>query len=427
MQEYYYSTLKETLYHQEYSNGLNVFVLPKNDFYKTYGLFATKFGSIDTNFKPLHQKEMIKVEDGIAHFLEHKMFDMKDGDVSDIFAKLGATTNAYTSSTRTAYLFSTSQNELECIETLLDFVQELYLTKESVEKEKGIISQEIKMYNDDPDWRNYFDSIKNLYHNHPIKKDIAGTIETVSNTTKEMLELCYETFYHPSNMVLFVVGNINPEEVFSIIKDNQDKKTFIAKEEIIRKKIEEPTTISQQEEILKMDVAIPKVTMGMKINDIVLDPYLKLKREMTMNIVLDILFSKSGDLYQEYSNENLIDDSFGASFTQERDYAFFQIGGDSEHPDELKSRITKFIKELKEHLISKEDFDRVKKKTMGSYINMFNSPETIANLFIRYYFEDNSAFELIDILEDITIEDVNQLLPLFDEKFVTTSIVIPSV
>ena len=182
MEKIYYQTLKETLFHEELENGLEVYLLPKIGFEKTYGLFSTRFGSIDTTFVPLGQKEMIKVEDGIAHFLEHKMFDMENGDAADEFAKLGASSNAFTSSSRTAYLFSTTTNENDCVELLLDFVQSLNITDESVEKEKGIICQEIKMYDDDPDWRVYFGAIANLYHKHPVKIDIAGTCETVYTT-----------------------------------------------------------------------------------------------------------------------------------------------------------------------------------------------------------------------------------------------------
>ena len=190
MEKIYFDTLKETLYHEKMDNGLEVYLLPKQGFEKTYGLFSTKFGAIDTTFVPLNGNEMIKVEDGIAHFLEHKMFDMNGTDASDEFAKLGASTNAFTSSSRTAYLFSTTSNEYPCIELLLDFVQRLDITPESVEKEKGIIGQEIKMYDDDPDWRVYFGSIQNLYNNHPVAIDIAGTVETVNRTDKTMLETC---------------------------------------------------------------------------------------------------------------------------------------------------------------------------------------------------------------------------------------------
>ena len=259
MEKIYFETLKETLYHEKMANGLQVYLLPKMGFEKTYGLFSTKFGAIDTTFIPLNKDEMIKVEDGIAHFLEHKMFDMSDGDASEKFAKLGASTNAFTSSSRTAYLFSTTSNEYACIELLLDFVQKLEITPESVEKEKGIIGQEIKMYDDDPDWQVYFGSIQNLYQQHPVAVDIAGTVETVNRTDKDMLELCYNTFYHPSNMMIFVVGNIDPDKAMATIKENQDKKNFSLANPIVLKKVNEPKEIKTKEKVLTMDVEMNKI------------------------------------------------------------------------------------------------------------------------------------------------------------------------
>ena len=207
MEKIYYQTLKETLFHEKLEKGLEVYLLPKIGFEKTYGLFSTRFGSIDTTFVPLGQKEMIKVEDGIAHFLEHKMFDMENGDAADEFAKLGASSNAFTSSSRTAYLFSTTTNENDCVELLLDFVQSLNITDESVEKEKGIICQEIKMYDDDPISKVFLNSLKCMYNLCPVRIDVAGTVESINKINKEPLYNCYNTFYHPSNMVLAVCGN----------------------------------------------------------------------------------------------------------------------------------------------------------------------------------------------------------------------------
>ena len=321
MEKIYYQTLKETLFHEKLENGLEVYLLPKVGFEKTYGLFSTNFGSIDTTFVPLGQKEMIKVEDGIAHFLEHKMFDMKDGDAADKFAKLGASSNAFTSSSRTAYLFSTTTNENACVELLLNFVQSLDITDESVEKEKGIICQEIKMYDDDPDWRVYFGAIANLYHKHPVRIDIAGTCDTVNNTYKDMLELCYHTFYHPHNMMLFVVGNIQPEELVDVIKENQNKKHFLPETSIQRKKIEEPESVAVKEQIDIMQVEMNKLIVSIKVNDIMTDPQEKIKRELSFNLLFDLYFSKSSVLYNEWLSKGYINETFSANFTQERDYA----------------------------------------------------------------------------------------------------------
>lgn len=423
MEKLYFKTLKETLYHETMDNGLEVFLLPKPGFEKTYGLFTTKFGAIDTTFVPINQDEMIKVEDGIAHFLEHKMFDMNGSDASDEFAKLGASTNAFTSSSRTAYLFSTTTNEYPCIELLLDFVQKLEITPDSVEKEKGIIGQEIKMYDDDPDWRVYFGSIQNLYCNHPVAVDIAGTVETVNNTTKEMLELCYNTFYHPSNMMLFVVGNIEADKAISVIKENQAKKDFEAAKEIVCQKNIEPCNIKTKEEILTMDVEMNKIIVSIKINEILNDPKQKIRRELAINLLFDLLFSKSAKLYNEWLNKGIINDSFSANFTQERDYAFIQIGCDCDDYQTLKDHLFDLIEKFNDIEITKDDFERIKKKNIGLFINLFNGPESIANLFSRYYFEGTNALNLVDEIAKITLDDIYEMFKYFDLEYTSTCIV----
>lgn len=425
MEKIEYTTIKETLYHEKLENGLNVYLLPKYGFSKTYGLFSTRFGSIDTSFVPLNEDKMIRVEDGVAHFLEHKMFDTKQGDVSDQFSLLGASTNAFTSSSRTSYLFSTADHIDECVELLLDFVQELAVTKESVEKEKGIIGQEISMYDDDPDWRNYFGSIASLYHHHPVKIDIAGTIETVNRTTVEMLEKSYHTFYHPSNMMLFVVGNLDPEKMMDLIRENQAKKHFANPQPIIRKEIDEPNSVAVKEETLYMDVVMPKLMLAIKVNDTPKSGKEKIKKELSMNLLLDLLFSKSSPIYEELLEKGWINDSFGAGFTQERDYSFIQIGGDSASYQELRDYLYDLIKKAKTIQIIKEDFERVKRKTIGSFITSYNSPEAIANMFSRYYFEGIISLDIIDEIEKITCEDVQEMLNYFDLDLTTTHLVLP--
>ena len=423
MEKIYFETLKETLYHEKMTNGLQVYLLPKMGFEKTYGLFSTKFGAIDTTFIPLNKDEMIKVEDGIAHFLEHKMFDMSDGDASEKFAKLGASTNAFTSSSRTAYLFSTTSNEYACIELLLDFVQKLEITPESVEKEKGIIGQEIKMYDDDPDWQVYFGSIQNLYQQHPVAVDIAGTVETVNRTDKDMLELCYNTFYHPSNMMIFVVGNIDPDKAMATIKENQDKKNFSLANPIVLKKVNDPKEIKTKEKVLTMDVEMNKIIVSIKVNEILENPKDKIKRELALNLLFDLLFSKSAKLYNDWLNQGIINDSFSASFTQERDYAFIQIGCDCNDYETLKEKLLDLIKDFDTIKIDQEDFNRIKKKNIGLFINMFNSPESIANLFSRYYFEGTNAFDLVDEVAKLEIDDIYDVFKYFDLQYTSVCIV----
>ena len=264
MNKVHFENLQETLYNEKLENGLDVYILPKRGFSKTYVTFTTKYGSIDRTFIPLGKDEEVTVPDGIAHFLEHKLFEKEDGDVFQEFSVLGGSANAFTSFTRTAYLFSATDKLYENTEVLLDFVQDPYFTKETVEKEKGIIGQEITMYDDQPDWRLYFGMIENMFHEHPVKIDIAGTIESIDEITAEHLYECYETFYHPSNMVFFVVGAVDPEEMMNFIKENQNKKTFSQAAEITRSFPEEPDSVAQTERTLSMDVTKPKLSFGMK-------------------------------------------------------------------------------------------------------------------------------------------------------------------
>ncbi len=425
MQEKYYYTIKETVYSEKLDNGLEVYLLPKYGFTKTYGIFATKFGSIDTSFIPLGEKEMVRVEDGIAHFLEHKMFELEDGDVSDVFSNLGASSNAYTSSSRTAYLFSTADKVNECVTTLLDFVQEIYLTEENVEKEKGIIGQEILMYEDDPDWKSYFGSIDVLYQNHPVGTDIAGSVESVNRTTREMLEKCYHTFYHPSNMVIFVVGNFDAAAMMNLIKDNQQSKKFNDKSDIKLLQIDEPNEIKDKHTELEMDVTMPKVMVSTKINEKLTDSNARLIRELTIGMLLDFYFSKSSDIFSTWVSEELINDTFGAGYTQERDYGFIQIGGDSYKYAELTTKIKNLYEIISSSDISDEDFERIKRKNLGAVMNVFNSPEHIASLFIKHHFEDVDAFELIDIIYDISKADLLNARKYFDLNYTASYIVKP--
>ncbi len=301
-----FENLQETLYNEKLENGLDVYILPKRGFSKTFATFTTKYGSIDRTFIPRGKDEAVTVPDGIAHFLEHKMFEKEDGDVFQKFSVHGGSANAFTSFTRTAYLFSATDKLYENTEILLDFVQEPYFTEETVEKEKGIIAQEITMYDDLPDWRLYFGTIENMFHEHPVKIDIAGTIESIEDITAEHLYECYETFYHPSNMVLFVVGAVDPEEMMAFIKKNQNKKTFNEPAEIVRKFPDEPTTAAIPERTLQMDVTKPKFSFGMKCTKTDVSGEEMLVQELSSGLVLDILFGRSSEFYTELIMKGLL-------------------------------------------------------------------------------------------------------------------------
>jgi predicted Zn-dependent peptidase len=425
MEKIEFNQLAETLYHETLDNGLEVYLLPKDGFHKTYATFTTKYGSIDNKFVPIGEDDFITVPDGIAHFLEHKLFEKEHGDVFQDFSKQGASANAFTSFTRTAYLFSSTSNVEKNLETLMDFVQAPYFTEKTVEKEKGIIGQEITMYEDNADWRAYFGLIESMFHHHPVKIDIAGTIDSISKVTKDLLYTCYETFYHPSNMLLFIVGPMNTEEMMGFIKDNQTKKTFKEQEEIKRQFDDEPATVSEKKKVLKMNVHTSKCMIGIKESNPTKQGEDLLKHELTVNILLDLLFGKSSDHYQKLYDDGLIDETFAYDYTGENGFGFAMLGGDTSEPDKLAERVQHILLAFDPTSIKEEELERIKKKKIGSFLRALNSPEFIANQFTRYAFNDMDLFEVTPQLEKITLEDLNRVATEFikEEAFTICQVV----
>lgn len=411
MQTIEFKQLDETLYYKKLENGLDVYILPKKGFSKTFVTFTTKYGSIDRTFVPIGEKEPITVPDGIAHFLEHKMFEKEDGDVFQQFSEAGASANAFTSFTRTAYLFSATDQIYKSTETLLNFVQEPYFTEETVEKEKGIIGQEITMYDDMADWRLYFGTIENMYKNHPVKIDIAGTIESIDKITAEHLYTCYNTFYHPSNMLLFVIGAVDPIEMMSFIEKNQSKKTFPEATEVERLFDEEQLEAAISERTLQMDVKKPKMYVGVKAKRTDLSGEEMLKHELAVQIGLDCMFGRASEFYTNIYEEGLIDESYGYDFSLEYGYGFSMIGSDSNKPDELAQKIKEQLKFMfTENAITKEQVETVKRKKIGQFLRALNSIEFIANQFTRYKFNNMNLFDVVPTIEKLTQQDVVEAL-----------------
>lgn len=402
-----FKQLDETLYYEKLENGLDVYILPKKGFSKTFVTFTTKYGSVDRTFVPIGESEEITVPDGIAHFLEHKMFEKEDGDVFQKFSEYGASANAFTSFTRTAYLFSATDHIYKSTETLLNFVQEPYFTEATVNKEKGIIGQEITMYDDQPDWRLYFGTISNMYHNHPVKIDIAGTIESIDGITADHLYTCYNTFYHPSNMLLFAIGAVDPEEMMAYIRENQAKKQFEAPTPIQRFFEDEPTEVAVKEDTLHMDVQKPKVYVGLKAKETNLSGREMLKHELSVQIGLELIFGRTSPFYTHVYDEGLIDETYAFDFTLEKGFGFAMVGSDTTQPDVLvkaiKDELAKY--EGKSMFVS-EDLERIKRKKIGFFLRALNSIEFIANQFTRYSFNDMNLFDVVPVLEELTTEDI---------------------
>ncbi|MFC5463700.1 EF-P 5-aminopentanol modification-associated protein YfmH [Lederbergia graminis] len=427
MKKIEFNQINETLFYEKLENGLDVYILPKEGFNKTYATFTTKYGSIDQQFKPLNKNEFVNVPDGIAHFLEHKLFEKEDGDVFQQFGKQGASANAFTSFTRTAYLFSSTTDTELNLNTLMNMVQEPYFTEKTVEKEKGIIGQEIMMYDDNPDWRVYFGVIENMYHHHPVKIDIAGTVESISNITAELLYECYETFYHPSNMLLFITGPVDPEEILNIIQTNQQAKNYNAAPEIERHFEEEPEAVATKKQVLEMNVQIPKSYVGVKAREVQQSGKEMLKQELSINILLEMLFGKSSQNYEELVNEQLIDDTFQYDYSQEQGFGFAIIGSDSAQPDVFAEKIQSILLEAIDgkHL-TEEALERTRKKKIGNFLRAINSQEYIANQFTRYSFNEMNFFDVVPVLEELTFADILEVANKFiDESQMTVCQVVP--
>ncbi|WP_368250452.1 M16 family metallopeptidase [Enterococcus sp. 2201sp1_2201st1_B8_2201SCRN_220225] len=408
MRKITYEQINETLYTEVLDNGLTVYLLPKAGYHKTYGLFSTNYGSLDNTFVPIGQTDFVTVPDGIAHFLEHKLFEKEAGDVFQVFGKQGASANAFTSFTKTSYLFSATDQIRLNLETLLDFVQEPYFTKESVDKEKGIIGQEIGMYQDDPYFLQFSGLLAQMYPNHPLAVDILGTVETIDKITAEDLYLCYRTFYQPSNMKLLVVGNIDPDEVMSWIKANQGKKEF-PKATPIQRKFPQENLSLVKEASRKLPLSRSKGALGVKglVQDLPKEPGELLRFRYSLNLLFALLLGNTSSNYLRLYDEGVIDDSFGFEYDLDREFSFGAFFGDSDRPEAMIQEIqTILLNFATDSEVNEANLTLLKKKMLGKYFQSLNSLEYIANQFTQSIFGDLTVFDVPDVIDSITLADV---------------------
>ncbi|WP_170045774.1 EF-P 5-aminopentanol modification-associated protein YfmH [Clostridium thermosuccinogenes] len=400
-----FEKINEIMHMHEHSSGLKAFVIPKKGYSKKYATFATHYGSINNEFVVPGEKEAIRVPDGIAHFLEHKLFEQKDGSVMDKFSALGSSPNAYTSFNQTVYLFSCTEKFDENFQLLLNYVQNPYITDESVEKEKGIIGQEIQMYQDDPEWRVFFNLLQAFYRENPVRIDIAGTIESISQINKEVLYKCYNTFYHPSNMVILVVGDVDHEKVFEQVEESIKIKQ--EKPEIKRIFPEEPDTVFKNYVEAKLAVATPIFQAGFRDNISEVKGIEALRREVAVKILLNMIMGRSSALYNELYNEGLINSTFDYDYTIEESYAYSMFGGESPDPEKVRDRIVQAIKDIQRNGLDRNSYDRIRKAMTGRFLKQLNSVERISHTFMSVYFKGVTIFDYFDVYDKITFEYVN--------------------
>ncbi len=407
----------DSYYKIDHPSGLTVYVYPKEGYNSAYAIIGTKYGSVNTCFS-LDGGEKITVPDGIAHYLEHKLFESEDGDAFARYAKTGASANAYTSFEKTCYLFSCTDKFDESFEILLDFVQSPYFTAETVAKEQGIIGQEIKMYDDSPDWRVMFNMLEKMYHHHPVKIDIAGTVESIAEITAEKLYQCYNTFYNLNNMALCVAGNVTVEQVLKTC----DRMLKPCEKHTIENFFEdEPYEIVEPYVEQNFPVSVPLFNLGFK--ERAQKPLNETKLAHT-DILLELLASSTSELYQKLMDDELINTSFTFELFEGPGYCSVIFGGESRAPKQAAEQIKQYIADVKKKGLDKAEFESARKSVYGDVISSLNSVGSIANTVTSYHFNGNELFTYIDAVANATFEDVqNRLSEMLDVNNCTLSVV----
>ena len=407
----------------EHSSGLDIYIFPKK-LTTAFAVFGTKYGSIDNKFRLKGEKEYTEVPNGIAHFLEHKLFDNENGpDTFSRYAEVGANANAFTSFDKTAYLFSCTENFKESLEILLDFVTKPYFTDKTVQKEQGIIGQEIRMGEDSPERVLFFNLMKAVYASHPINISIAGTVDSIAKIDADLLYKCYNTFYNLRNMVLCISGDIDLQEVVDVADKMLEKSPEC---EIERWQADEKKCVVKPIIEAKMQVAKPLFDIGIKDNDISKDPIERLKKAAGMAVLDEMLFSKSGELFNELYDEGLISSNFDYCYTVSETFAFNEISGESSDPMAVFDRLKAYVKEKQNVGIEKDEFERCKKVIFADFIKSFDSTEEIACEMMSYIFEGCDLFDYAEVVKNLTFEDVQGLLlKMFDDDFYAISVVSP--
>ncbi|MBQ6815855.1 MAG: insulinase family protein [Clostridia bacterium] len=386
-------------------NGLKIYIYEKLQFNSLYAVYGTKYGSIDSTFN-VNGKEYT-VPDGIAHFLEHKLFESEDGDAFSKYAKTGAYANAFTSFDRTCYLFSATTNFDENLNILLDFVQNPYFTAETVKKEQGIIGQEIKMYEDSPSWRVMFNMLRAMYFNNPVKIDIAGTVESIAKIDDKILYDCYNTFYNPGNMFACIAGNIKTNDVLEKIQNSVKNKEPI---NLTRIYPNEPNGVVNDYTEQSLDVAIPLFCYGYKIN---LQNKVSLYDFIAMNAFLKILADDASPLYKRLTELKLINDEFDAEYFCGNSYSAVIFDGESFNPSQVAKEISREVESIIKNGVDSLLLESVKYDMYGQAVKRYNNVESIGHMLIDaavFNFDYSNELEIIKNLTETDILNAAALL-----------------
>ena len=400
----------EEYFYEKHDSGLDIFLFPKKNYTTSYAAIGTNFGSVNKKFKM--GSEIVETPEGIAHFLEHKLFECKDGDAFTLFSKTGARSNACTSFKKTQYWFSCNDQLEESLAILLNFVQEPYFTEQGVSKERGIIEQEIKMYCDDPEWQSELLLINALYKNHFVKDDIAGSVESISKITPDLLNKCYDAFYNFSNMTMCLVGNFDENKILSFINSHISKKYAKFDTETIFP--DEPEDINQKFVSKKMEVVTPIFAVGFKHN--VIDKDIKLKNFISHELALESICLKSGKLYNDLIEKNLItSDNLDSELFHGPFYKSSIFSGESKNPKETSKIIIDYVMNYVSKGIPEDEFERAKKCYYANTISLFDKVSSIGSLIMSLNFMNIDIFDFVNEIHNISIDDVNSELKNFSE------------
>lgn len=410
----------------EHPSGLTIYVWPKPGFKACYAAFSTRYGSIDTAFQREGDAEPTVVPAGIAHYLEHKLFESEDGSAFARYAKTGASANAYTSFDRTSYLFSCTERFEESLEILLDFVQSPYFTEETVKKEQGIIGQEIRMCEDNPGRRVLFNLLRALYVRHPIRLDIAGTVDSIAKITPELLYGCYETFYNLHNMVLAVSGNVTPEQVLRIadrtLKPAPDRR-------VERLPFDEPTEAAESRVEETMPVAAPLFYLGYKVPFPADGPVCCSSpgEVISAAVLAELLGGRASPLYARLMEEGLINPSFDVDYFDGPGYASWLMGGESRDPDAVCGAIRQEIRRLAEDGVDPAGFAAARSAVYGRLVAQLDSVEGCGEMLVSGHFYGRKPFDLLDAAAHLDIQSIyRRLREDFREEASALSIIRPS-
>lgn len=405
--EHRYPYMKEGLWQGKLDNGLTVFLLPKQDFYETYGLLSTQFGAMDTRYRLPEEEMDILSPEGIAHFLEHKLFESEDGqDVMEKFAQLGASANAYTTLEQTAYLFSTSKNVLPCISLLHELAYRPFFTEENVDRERGIIGQEIDMYQDDPDYRLYIGMLAGLYPQTPLACDIAGTAASISEISADSLYATHRMFYQPHNMTLFLIGQFDLDSVWEHIQSIQ--------EEVLSEPIQVQALPLEKHPVVEhgseeFEVSQPKLAVGLRGNDPIRPEEVQTYR-LSLHLLFSMLIGWTSTRYQTLYEKGKIDSSFQFHLEVTQDYHFVAVTMDTTEPIHLSSLLKKVFRQFASDAdINEEHLQLIKQEMYGDFIKGLNSLEWTATYFVSQYAEGGSIFDLPALLESISLDEVVEI------------------